>query len=475
MAEDEILETELIVLGGGPGGYPAAFAAADRGMKVTLVDEGITPGGVCLYRGCIPSKALLHISHLIHQAKEATQWGVHFGEPQIKLHEIRDYKNQVISKMTEGVSSLCKSRGITLIQGHGKFTGPEQIEVTGVDGDKQKIQFNNAIISTGSSPFLPEVFRFDDPRIMDSTAALELEDLPQKLLIIGAGVIGLEIGSIYSSLGSEVTLVEMTTGMLPGVDRDLVGPLRRKMASQLKAMHFKTTVKEIKPGNSGISVKLEGEDVVADQIFDQVLISIGRKPNSSHIGLENLEIETDERGFITVNRRQQTSVKHIYAIGDVAGEPMLAHKATAEAKVAACMIGGKPAEFDRIAVPSVVYTDPEVAWCGLTETEAKQNKQKINVSRFPWAASGRAQSMSCPDGITKIICDPDTERILGVGIVGTGAGELIAEGVLAVETSMTARELAECVHPHPTLSETLMESAEAVFGQATHIHRKKKR
>ncbi len=474
MAEEEIVETELVVLGGGPGGYPAAFAAADRGIKVTLIDEGITPGGVCLYRGCIPSKALLHIAHLINETKEAKAWGVHFGEPEIKLHEIRDYKNQIVSKMTEGISTLCKSRGINLIRGRGRFSSANQIEVVTEDGEKKGVPFTHAIISTGSSPLIPEALDLKDPRVMDSTAALELEDIPERLLIIGAGVIGLEIGNIYSALGSQVTLVEMTAGILPGVDRDLTGPLRRQLASQFQAMHFKTTVKELKAGDSGITVKMEGEDVEPEQIFDRVLIAIGRRPNSKEIGLENIEIEPDEKGFITIDKRQQTSQTHIYAIGDVAGEPMLAHKATAEAKVAACMISGKPAEFDRIAVPSVVYTDPEIAWCGLTETEARKNKQKVNVSRFPWAASGRAQSMSHPDGITKIICDPDTERILGVGIVGSGAGELIAEGVVAVKSSMTARELAECVHPHPTLSETLMESAEAIFGQATHTHRKKK-
>lgn len=470
---DEILETDLVVLGGGPGGYPAAFAAADRGLNVTLVDEGSTPGGVCLYRGCIPSKALLHIAHLIHTAKEASNWGVHFQEPEIRLDEIRDYKNRIINQMTEGISTLCKARNIQLIQGRGQFSSPNELEILTVEKNKEKLQFKNAIISTGSSPFLPPPFNVDDPRIMDSSKALELDEIPAKLLIVGAGVIGLEMGSIYSALGSKITLVEMTAGMLPGVDRDLIGPLRKQLASQFEAMHFKTAVKEIKPGEEGILVKMEGEEVEPEQIFDKVLVSIGRRPNSTDIGLELAEVELDERGFIVTDKRQQTSQSHIYAIGDVAGEPMLAHKATAEAKIAACMLDGKPAEFDRIAVPSVVYTDPEIAWCGLTETQARQNKQKVEVSRFSWGASGRAQAISKPDGITKLICDPDTERILGVGIVGSGAGELIAEGVLAVESSMTARELAECVHPHPTLSETLMESAEGIFGQATHVYKKK--
>lgn len=468
------LQTELAVLGGGPGGYPAAFDAADHGVKVTLIDEGAKPGGVCLNRGCIPSKALLHIAKLINESKEAAEWGLNFARPKIDLNQLREFKNNVIGKMAGGIGELCKHRGVTLVQGRGTFLDDHTLEVKRSDSATDKLRFNHAIIATGSIPAMPPAFNIGDPRVMDSTGALELADIPGSLLIVGGGYIGLEMGSVYAALGSKVTVVELTAGLLPGADRDLVRPLQKRLEQQFAAIHLNTKVDGLQATRGGIVVSLTGEKVEPKQTFDRVLISIGRRPNSKGFGLEAAGLTVNEQGFIPVDGQRRTTVKHLFAIGDVAGEPMLAHKATREAKVAVEALLGKPAVFDSIAIPAVVFTDPEVAWCGLQEHEAKARNRDVKVVRYPWAASGRATTLGRNEGLTKLICDPETERILGVGIVGVGAGELIAEAVLAVETAAVARDLADSIHAHPTLSETLMEAAEGIFGQATHVYRPKR-
>ena len=468
------LQTDVIVLGGGPGGYPAAFEAADHGLKVILVDEGARPGGVCLNRGCIPSKALLHIAKLINESKEAVEWGLVFNRPTIDLHKLRDWKNSVITKMAGGIGELCKLRGVTLMAGRGTFLDDHTLEVKKPDSSSDKIRFDKALIATGSSPAMPPAFNIGDPRVMDSTGALELADVPTSLLVVGGGYIGLEMGSVYAALGSKVTVVELTSGLLPGADRDLVRPLQKRIEHHFAAIHLNTKVDGLQATRGGIVATLSGEGVEPKQTFDRVLISIGRRPNSKNFGLETTGVTVNEKGFIPVDPQRRTNVPHIFAIGDVAGEPMLAHKATREAKVAVEAILGKPTIFDNIAIPAVVFTDPEVAWCGLQEPEAKAQNREIKVVRYPWAASGRATTLARNEGLTKLIIDPQTERILGVGIVGVGAGEMIAEAVLAVETAAVARDLADSIHAHPTLSETLMEAAEAVFGQATHVYRPKK-
>ncbi|HUG90266.1 MAG TPA: dihydrolipoyl dehydrogenase [Planctomycetaceae bacterium] len=458
-------------MGGGPGGYPAAFEAADLGMDVTLVSEEKVPGGVCLHRGCIPSKALLHVAKLINEAREAAHWGIAFGEPEIDLDKLRQFKSGVVGKLTGGVGQLCKARGVNLVHARGRFANSETLELEHPDGHTSRLTFDHAIIATGSLPAMPKMFNIGDERVLDSTSALELPEIPGRLLVIGGGYIGLEMGCVYAALGSRVTVVEMLPQLLTGADRDLVNPLRKRLQEQFEAIHVNTKVAGLKATNEGIVAKLEGEGVEPEQTFGRVLVAVGRTPNSRDLGLENTQVEQTERGFIKINRRQQTADPKILAIGDVAGEPMLAHKATREAKVAVEVLAGEPAEFDNVAIPAVVFTDPEVAWCGLTETEAKASGRNVKAVRFPWAASGRAQTIDRTEGLTKLIFDPETERILGVGIVGPNAGELIAEGVLAVETAAVARDLAHSIHAHPTLSETLMESAESIFGQATHLHR----
>lgn len=468
------LQTELVVLGGGPGGYPAAFEAADHGVKVTLIDEGAKPGGVCLNRGCIPSKALLHVAKLINESKEAADWGLNFAKPKIDLNKLREFKNNVIGKMAGGIGELCKLRGVTLVQGRGAFLDAHTLEVKKADKTTDKLRFKHAIIATGSAPAMPPAFNIGDPRVMDSTGALELADIPGSLLVVGGGYIGLEMGSVYAALGSKVTVVELTPSLLPGADRDLVRPLQKRLEHQFSKIFLNTKVEGLQATRGGIVVSLTGEGVEPKQTFERVLISIGRRPNSKGFGLEATGITANEKGFIPVDGQRRTTVPHIFAIGDVAGEPMLAHKATREAKVAVEALLGKPAVFDSIAIPAVVFTDPEVAWCGLQEHEAKAQNREVKVVRYPWAASGRATTLGRNEGLTKLICDPETERVLGVGIVGVGAGELIAEAVLAVETAAVARDLADSIHAHPTLSETLMEAAEGVFGQATHVYRPKR-
>ncbi len=466
---------KLLVIGGGPGGYPAAFEAADHGMDVTLVDQDPQPGGVCLNRGCIPSKALLHVAKLINESREAAHWGVTFSEPKLDLDKLRSFKSGVVGKLTGGIRELCRARGVKLIQARGSRLNSNTAELKYADGKTEKLNFDYCIVAVCSRPAMPPVFNLGDPRIMDSTGALELADIPKKLLVIGGGIIGLELGSVYATFGSKVTVVEMLPAIIAGADRDLVNPLQKRLAAQFAGIHVNTKVKSLKATPEGIVAELEGEGVESPQTFDRVLLSVGRLPNGKGIGLENTKAKVTDRGFIEVNRKMQTADPNIYAIGDVAGEPMLAHKATREAKVAVEAILGEPAEFDNVAIPSVIYTDPEVAWCGLTETQAKEQGIEVNVVRFPWAASGRAQAIGRTEGLTKLLFEPKTERILGMGIVGPGAGELIAEGVLAIESAAAARDLAESIHAHPTRSETIMESAEALFAQATHVYRPKRK
>ena len=462
---------EIVVIGAGPGGYPAAFAAADHGKKVVLVNEEAQPGGVCLQRGCIPSKALLHVAKLIPEAADAAEHGLTFGKPKIDLDKLRAFKNGVIGQLTGGINGLCKARGVTLVNARATFANSNTLNLAKADGTTEQMTFDKAILASGSSPAMPPIFAIGDPRVMDSTGALALEDIPKKLLVIGGGYIGLEMGCVYAALGSEVTVVEALPVILAAADRDLVRPLQKRLETQFKAIHVNTKVLSLTASKAGIVVEMEGEGLEPKQTFDRVLVSVGRKPNSRNLGLENTKVQVDEKGFVKIDRCCRTADPNILAIGDVAGEPMLAHKATREAKVAIEALVGEPAEFDNIAIPAVVFTDPELAWCGLTETEAKAQERDVKVIRFAWAASGRAQSLGRTEGLTKLIVENKTERILGVGIVGVGAGELISEGVLAVETASVARDLADSIHPHPTLSETLMEAAEAFIGQATHMYR----
>ena len=466
---------DLVVIGGGPGGYPAAFEAADHGMNVVMIDDDIKPGGVCLHRGCIPSKALLHVAKLIQEAKDANEHGVSFSEPTIDLDKLRGFKESVVGQLTGGVEQLANARKIKSIRGRATLLSSNSLEVEKADGGRETLSFRKAIVATGSKPAMPPIFDIGDDRVMDSSGALNLPDVPQRLLVVGGGYIGLEMGSVYAALGSQVTVVEMLSGLLPGADRDLVRPLQKRLEKQFHAIHLNTKVAKLSATDEGIVAELEGDGVDSPQTFDRVLIAIGRRPNSKGVGLENTRVDVDDKGFIKVDSRQQTTDSNILAIGDVAGEPMLAHKATREAKVAVEALLGEPAEFDNVAIPAVVFTDPELAWCGLTENEAKEQGIDVQVVRFPWAASGRAQAIARTDGLTKMLIEPSTERILGVGIVGAGAGEMIAEGVLAVETAAVARDLAESIHAHPTLSETLMESAESAFGQATHMLRTRKK
>ncbi len=444
-------------------------------MDVVLVDQDPQPGGVCLNRGCIPSKALLHVAKLINETRESSGWGVTFGEPEIDIDKLRNFKSGVVSQLTGGIRQLCKARGVTLVQARGEFDNSTTLKLTHPDGATSSLSFDHCIIAVGSRPTMPGMFDIGDDRVMDSTGALELPDIPGRLLVIGGGYIGLEMGCVYAALGSEVTVVEMLPHILAGADRDLVNPLKKRLDAQFAAIHTNTKVLGLKATEEGIVAEFEGEGIETPQTFDRVLVSVGRLPNGKSIGLENTQAVVTDRGFIEVDSKRKTADPHLMAIGDVAGEPMLAHKATREAKVAVEVLLGEPAEFDNIAIPAVVFTDPELAWCGLTESEAKEAGREVKVVRFPWAASGRAQTLARTEGLTKLIFEPDTERVLGVGLVGAGAGELIAEGVIAVETAAVARDLAESIHAHPTLSETIMEAAEAAYGQATHVHRPKKK
>jgi dihydrolipoamide dehydrogenase len=473
---------QLVVIGAGPGGYAAAFNAADRGMSVALVDTELNPGGICLYRGCIPSKALLHVARLMTEARHASAWGITYGEPKIDLDKLRAFKDAVVGKLTGGLGQLSKQRKITYIQGRAAFTGPTALAIDLVKGGTDTLQFEHAIIATGSRPATVPGLTLDSPRVMDSTAALDLPDIPGSLLVVGGGYIGLELGTVYAALGTKVTVVEMTPGLLPGADRDLVTYLGRRLEKTMHRILLNARVVEMKPGKSGkkdgVVVRMEGKELAEtdrEQTFDRVLVSVGRKPNSAVPGLDKTRVKIGPKGFIEVDGARRTAEPTIFAIGDVVGEPMLAHKASHEARVAVEVMLGHNAVFEPQAIPAVVFTDPEVAWCGLTETEAQQQGRKVEIAKFPWAALGRAVAIDRPEGLTKLLIDPATERILGVGIVGAGAGELIAEGVLAVEMAALATDLKLSIHPHPTLSETLMEAAEVFFGESTHVHRPKKK
>lgn len=465
----------VVVIGAGPGGYAAAFYAADLGMQVTLVDPETNPGGVCLYRGCIPSKALLHVAKLLDEAKHAEAWGVSFGEPRIDLDRLRGFKDKVVGQLTGGLGQLSKQRKIAYRQGTAAFRDAHTIEVTPAgDGKPETVQFDYAIVATGSRPATVPGLSIESPRVMDSTDALDLPDIPGSLLVIGGGYIGLELGSVYAAAGSRVTVVEMTSGLLPGADRDLVNILGRRVEKICEAVLLDTKVVAMKEAGDAIGVTFEGEglgDAPKERTFDRVLVSVGRRPNSAVPGLDSTRVAVNARGFIEVDERLRTAEPSIYAIGDVVGDPMLAHKASHEGRVAVESIAGERVAFEPLAIPAVVFTDPELAWCGLTEGDAQKQGREVTVARFPWGASGRALTLDRSDGLTKLVIDPGTERILGVGIVGPGAGELIAEGVLAVEMCANATDMKMSIHPHPTLSETLMESAEVFFGQATHVYR----
>ena len=465
----------VAVIGGGPGGYAAAFLAADLGMNVTLIDPETNPGGVCLYRGCIPSKALLHVAKLIDESRHAKNWGIEFGEPKIDLARLRSFKEGVVNKLTGGLGQLSKQRKVQYIQGRAEFQKSNTLRISKADGTDLSLGFDRIILATGSRPAVVPSLALDSPRMMDSTSALDLKDIPGTLLVVGGGYIGLELGSVYAALGAKVSVVEMTAGLLPGADRDLVLPLHKRLEKSFAAILMNTTVTGVKEEAKGIRVSLDGPDVKErNPLFDKVLVSAGRKPNSEIPGLDKTQVVVGPRGFIQVNQQLQTHDPVIYAIGDVVGEPMLAHKASHEGRTAAEAIAGHKVAFEPNAIPAVVFTDPEIAWCGLTETQAQKDNREIKVAKFPWAASGRAMTIDRSEGMTKILFDPKTERVLGVGMVGAGAGELIAEGVLAMEMAATATDLALSIHPHPTLSETLMEAAEVFFGTSTHIYRPKK-
>ena len=461
----DVIDTQLVVLGAGPGGYAAAFLAADKGMKVTLFDARERPGGTCLHVGCIASKAVLHAAKLITDARDAAHIGLTFAPPKIDINGVRGHLTKVVDTLTGNLARLCKARKIDYVNGRGRFVDGRTVEREG----GARYRFENCIVATGSVPARPPSLNLDSPRVMDSTGALKLEDVPPRLLVVGGGYIGLEMGYAYAALGSKVTVVELTDGLLPGCDRDLVVPLYKRLEKILDKIYLKTKVAKLENTPKGIQATLEGEEVTDKQpIFDRVLVAVGRRPSSRDLGLDKAGVEMDDKGFIKVDERRRTSVERIYAVGDVAGEPMLAHKATYEGKIAVEVIAGEPAVYDARAVPAVVFTDPEVAWCGLTETEAKRQNREIKRVRFSWAGSGRAMTLDRTEGLTKLIVDPESERVLGVGIVGAGAGEMIAEAMLAIEMAASARDVAMTMHAHPTLSETVMEAAESLYGLAVH-------
>jgi dihydrolipoamide dehydrogenase len=465
----------IAVIGAGPGGYAAAFLAADHGLKVTLIDPEINPGGVCLYRGCIPSKSLLHVAKLIDETRHAKNWGIEYADPKIDLPRLRSWKEGVVKKLTGGLGVLTKQRKVEYIQGKAAFENSNTLRVSRTNGNEDSLTFDRIIIATGSRPAIIPSLKLETPRMMDSTSALDLSDVPGTLLVIGGGYIGLELGTVYAALGSKVSVVEMLPGLLPGADRDLVLPLHKRMEKVFDAILLNTTVAAVKEESNGIRVTFDGPEVnEREKLFDKVLVSVGRKPNSEIPGLDKSQVKVGPRGFIQINKQLQTDDPAIYAIGDVVGEPMLAHKAMHEGRTAAEAIAGHKVAFEPNAIPAVVFTDPEVSWCGLTEIQAQKDNREIKVARFPWAASGRAMTIDRTEGMTKLLVDPQTERVLGMGIVGAGAGELIAEGVLAMEMGALAKDVALTIHPHPTLSETVMNSAEVFFGTATDVYRPKR-
>jgi dihydrolipoamide dehydrogenase len=462
----EVAEHDLVIIGAGPGGYAAAFFAADKGLNVTLIDaRDAPPGGTCLHVGCIPSKALLHTAKLITDTRDTAALGLTFDPPRIDVAGVRNHWRKVVDTLTRGLTGLCKRRGVNFLRGRrASFVDSRTLQLD----DGSRLSFRNCIIATGSVPAMPPALKLDTPKVMDSTGALQLEDVPATLLVVGGGYIGLELGYVYAALGSKVTVVEMTDGLLPGVDRDLVEPLADRLEGLFHKIYLKTTVKGLARTTAGIRATLQGEGVEQpEQTFERVLVAVGRRPNTTGLNLENTRVQV-ERGFVVVNEQRRTAEEHVWAIGDVAGEPMLAHKATYEAKVAVEALLGERVAYEPRAVPAVVFTDPEIAWCGLTEIEAKKQNREVKVSRFPWLASGRAMTLGRTEGLTKLIVDPRNDVVLGVGIVGVDAGELIGEGVLAVEMAASSRDVALTMHPHPTLTETMLEAAELLHEGATH-------
>jgi dihydrolipoamide dehydrogenase len=464
---------EVLVLGSGPGGYTAAFRAADLGRKVVLVERYATLGGVCLNVGCIPSKALLHAARVMSEAEEMSHFGLQFAGPQVELDKLRGWKESVVARLTKGLAGLAKQRKVQVVHGTAKFTGPHMLEVETAEGIK-RVSFDHAIIAAGSQSARIPGFPYDDPRLMDSTGALELRDIPRRLLVIGGGIIGLEMATVYDALGSKVTVVEMMDGLIPGADRDVVKPLQRRIEKRYEAILLRTKVTRLEALPEGLRATFEGESAPAPQVYDRVLLSVGRRPNGKAIDAQAAGVQVNERGYIPVDNQMRTNVPHIHAIGDIVGEPMLAHKATHEGKLAAEVIAGHKAAFDARTIPSVAYTDPEVAWMGLSETAAKAQGIEYEKAVFPWAASGRALATGRDEGMTKLLFDKSTHRLLGAAIVGPNAGELIAETVLALEMGADAQDIGLTIHPHPTLSETVFFSAEIADGSITDLYMPKR-
>ena len=469
---ETVLNAEVVVLGGGPGGYSAAFRAADLGKQVVLVERDPVLGGVCLNVGCIPSKALLHMALVIHEAEEMVEHGISFTKPELDLDKIRTWKESVTKTLNGGLSALAKQRKVTVVHGVGQFTSTNSLSVQG-ETDTTVVNFQNAIIAAGSQPTKIPSFPHDDPRLWDSTDALALSQIPKKLLIVGGGIIGLEMATVYHAFGSEISVVELMDQIIPGCDKDLITPLFRRIKKQYKDIWLETRVTAIEAQDDGLKVSFEGKDAPESALFDAVLVAVGRRPNGKLIAAEQAGVSVNEQGFITVDKQQRTNIPHIFAIGDIVGNPMLAHKAVHEGKVAAEVIAGHKAGFDALTIPSVAYTDPEVAWMGLTENQAKQQGIEYDKAAFPWAASGRSLAMGRKEGVTKILCEKATGRVLGAGMVGPNAGELIAEAVLALEMSADAEDISLTIHPHPTLSETFAFAAEMITGTITDLYIKK--
>ena len=469
------VHAEVLVLGAGPGGYTAAFRAADLGKKVVLVERWPMLGGVCLNVGCIPSKALLHAAKVIDETQEMGGHGIKFGAPQVDIDALRAWKDGVVKKLVGGLTGLAKARKVTVVTGVGKFTGAHELAVTGSDGKRSTVSFDQAIIATGSEPVTMPFIPHDDPRVIDSTGALELKSIPKRLLVLGGGIIGLEMATVYHALGSKVTVVELMDQIIPGADKDIVAPLMKRIEKRYEKIRLKTKVTAVKAGAAGLAVTFEGPEGTTNDQFDMVLVSVGRRPNGKLIAAEAAGVVVDERGFIAVDRQQRTNVPHIFAIGDVVGQPMLAHKATHEARVAAEVAAGLKSAFDAKVIPSVAYTDPEIAWVGLTEIEAKAKGIKVGKGAFPWAASGRSLALGRDEGVTKLLIDETTHRVIGAGIVGPNAGDLIAEVALAIEMGAEPSDIGLTVHPHPTLSETVAMAAEMYEGTITDLIAPKKR
>jgi len=469
------IECAMVVIGAGPGGYTAAFRAADLGLDTVLVERYASLGGVCLNVGCIPSKALLHAADVIEQAAHASDYGVDFGKPKLNIDKLREYKDKVVGQLTKGLAGMAKQRKVRVVQGSAKFVSANELEIAGADGKPQLLRFANCIIAAGSQPVKLPFFPWDDKRVMDSTDALDLADVPKKLLVVGGGIIGLEMATVYRALGSDVTVVEFMPQLMPGADPDLVKPLADRLKKQGVAVHLKTKVVEAKAQKAGIACAFEGDSIPEAKVFDRVLVSVGRAPNGGKLDADKAGVRVGERGFIEVDAQMRTNMPHIFAIGDLVGQPMLAHKATHEGKLAAEVAAGEKKEWVARVIPSVAYTDPEIAWVGVTETEAKAKGLKVGVGKFPWAASGRAIGLSRTEGFTKLVFEEESHRIIGGGIVGVHAGELIAEIALAIEMGCEVEDIGHTIHPHPTLSESVGMAAEVYDGTITDLYLPKKK